>query len=286
MRNHHFTIVSGTYTDEQDLVHQLNAFMTTTISGWQLLDTLADDASDVHYVYRNQGSRKGYDLGYFRVQGVADNVIYSSLSFYNTTTSGSSDTLSSSETEVLASVPGSYYFIGNNDAVYVSHTLTGSGTYLSGLGFWESYYTPAYDPKSYYIFGQSAENLDFTSERVFSYQSASFGISANIDNFATFSGVGNYYTAEQITMSGVQSRTGQFYLLEPVFGYESTATTENEMEIRGEMPGLYQAGVAHSSYTHGSIILVSGIGDIKGNYFIHKTSPDHYWLLGKITREL
>lgn len=285
MTERNFTIASGVYLNEQDLASRLSTYLTTTISGWSLLKSITNTATDRNLAFYGTGSDEDYDGAYVSIRGTGDELRFGIGSNFNSITNNYSDATYSADVQdiLTGTTSGTYWFIGNKDAVHVSLMLPGPGfaKYHGGFGFWNSYYSPDYDPKPHYSFGQFVAGRTFTGDRCISYSPGSWGLSVNRVANNTLSGTSQIYNAARngdLNNATPQKRTGQPYLFEPVF-YSDVSF--NTTEVRGEMPGLYFIG--GTPYTHGNVITISGIGDISGKYFIHKFSDTVCWAIGKIT---
>lgn len=267
-----FTIASGIYLDEQDLLADLDTFMTGTLSGWTQLKIITDTASDKNIAYYNDGltgEDDGYDRSWTSLRATSNNLEFHHYSLFNTTTdTGSDDLYDASHTYIPTNTSGIYYFIGSRDAVHVciEHLDTGD-RHHGGFGAWISYHDAEWDPKPYYVFGQAATNRDFadgSNERVRTYGAHSWG-----KGFKTVeSGSSRGYISRHqndIQNAGSQVRSGEPYLFEPVFWYEDSYGLD---EVRGEIPGMYLTGGA--PFSHAQLVTVSGIGTISGDYFCYK----------------
>lgn len=289
--NTHFTLSSGTYTNEQGLISNIHTFLTTTISGWQRIYTVSDTGTDRNFVYTCSGSRpQDHDPGYVGFRGFGNEFYINPYSFFNSSTGVGYNNLNDSSltaTGAVSTGTGRWWFIGNNDAFFlVTAPDTVPNTYyLMGAGFWKSYYNYDYDPKPWWGMSQGSATGTFESEgdRVRSFAPGSFGKSAF--PFSSLSGIGGDYACEQLSLgNAVQSRTGQPYPLAPVF-YLSTGVNYHLSEVRGEIPGLYKVSIPNSHFT-GNVITISGMADMSGDYFVQKTASTDIWLLGKITRRV
>jgi len=174
-----FTIVSGTYTSEQDIIDQLDDFLTLNLR-WQRLDILTDTGSDNNRVYFSSGEIPGkYFPIYAQFQGVSDDVFFSGYTAWDAVGNTGNDLLfNSSESRIQA--PGQFemVFIGNQDVVYVI-VFTTVG-YLGGIGYWDTFYTPEQDPYPLYVLGDFSSLDSFIDTfRVRSYVNNPEGFSAH-----------------------------------------------------------------------------------------------------------
>ncbi len=278
-----FVIASGIYTSEQNLASQLDSFLQTTTSGWHRVEVITNTGTDYDVAFYGDGSYpQEYDRSYIRIRGTGDELRFSVAAGYNETSNVFIDEITSNDTELpTGTTSGTYYFVGNSDAVFVSISGSSLGTkHFGGFGRWKTYYSYQDDPKPFYVFGHQTAANTFTSSRLLSYGVGSFGKSYETSYpKATVSGSSKTYNSAHSTdlnNAAPNPRTNQPYMFEPVF-YCSTAGSR---EVRGEVPGLYIIG--GSPYNHGSVITVSGTGSIGGKYLIHKFSNATAWAIGKI----
>ena len=281
-----FTLSSGVYTDEQDLVSKLDTFMTTTLS-WNKLKDITDTVSDKNVAFYNDGDGE-YNRNFVSVRGTSNYVEFHSYSLFNEDTDVGSDDLYNTNTRIPTSTSsGVYWFLGNRDCIHVSvEHIPSADSYMGGFGYWRTYASSEEDPKPVYVYGQTSTSQLFSdsSERVRSYAPKSWGTSVDKNN--TLSGtVGNYASNHNtaIVNAASQSRTGQPYIFESVF---FTYDNVPYFESRGEIPGIHLIG--DSSYTNGQIITISGINLINGNYFIqkHSSANNVHWAIGRVTNIL
>lgn len=290
--NTHFTLSSGTFSDEQNLISNIHTFLTTTLSGWERIDIVSNTGTDRNFVYTCSGSRpQDHDPGYVGFRGSANTFYVNPYGHYDRVTgvgyNNANDGALSNPGPVSTST-GRWWFIGNNDAFFLvtAPDAVPNTFFLSGAGFWKSYYDYEYDPRPWWGMSQSSATGTFESEgdRVRSFAPRSFGRSAFFPS-SSLSGIGADYTCNQMTLGNtVQSRNGQPYPFAPIF-YLSPGVNYHLAEVRGEIPGLYQVGLP-TSYFVGNVITISGMGDTSGDYFVHRTANTDIWLLGKITRRV
>lgn len=282
-----FTLASGTYTDEQDLLSSLDTFITSSITGWSQLKVITDIASDKHIAYSSvgDGTRDRNDVS---VRATGDYLEFHCYSWFDTSSDTGYDDLYGTQTRIPTSTSsGTYWFFGNRDSVYVSveHPST-FNPHLGGFGQFISYYLPEEDPKPYFVFGQVSASTLFsdTSERVRSWHPRAFGSGYNpLSPLTTDSGVAvNCHSShyDEIKYGVSQVRTGQPYFFEPIF---TSIETDASVDMRGEIPGLKLIGIA--PYSHGNVITVSGINLINGDYFIqgHTNASTVGWCLGRVS---
>lgn len=279
-----FTISSGTYTDEQDLLNSLDSFITGTINGWTQLKVVTDVASDKHIVYYSDGDGTR-DRNTVSIRATSDFLEFHGYSWFNTDTDTGYDDLYNTETRIPTSTSsGTYWFFGNRDSVYVSVEHSGTlNPHLGGFGQWVAYHSPEDDPKPFFVFGQQSSSTLFnsTSERVRSWGAKSFGTGYNSLEPSLSGVVSNYRSShtDAIKYGTSQVRTGQPYIFEPVF---TSIESPTYYDMRGEIPGLKLIGI--DPYTNGNVITISGINLINGQYFIqtHTNASTVGWCIGKV----
>lgn len=278
-----FTIASGVYLDEQDLAIKLDTFMTESISGWTRAATISGSSIDRDTIYYSDGSSPGlYDRNFVRVRGTTNELQFSVAADYSVSSGWTlSGVATSNDTEIpTGTTSGTYWFIGNPDSVYISVMHAGtSSKHFGGFGTWTTYYSPADDPKPYYVFGHQVAGNTFQNSRCLSYGVGSWGNSV-LRSPSSFAGTSQTYFASHNTAlnnAASQIRSGQAYIFEPVFYCNTTVAVS---EVRGEMTGLHIIG--GTPYSHGGVINITGIGTTSGKYFIHKFDNSTCWAIGKI----
>lgn len=281
-----FTLVSGTYTDEQHLLSELDFFMVDTIGGWTRVKTVADTATDKNIAYYTDGSTSGtvYDRFWVRIQATSDELRFYGMSLFDPNTDTDSDQFGGSEQAhmlTLAGVSGTYWFAANKDAVHVLTERSSDSLPLhGGFGYFITYFDAPTDPKPFYLFGQTAINQTFsdTTYRMETYGPHSWGLSYDPALSGTHR---NYEAAHPTTIQyGTPNpRSGEPKMVEPVFFADETF---GAYEVRGEVPGLYMCGGA--GLTPGGVINVKlDPATISGSYLINKHSDAYTWAIGPVT---
>lgn len=278
-----FTLVSGTYTDEQHLLSELDFFMVDTIGGWTRVKTITDTATDKNIAYYTDGSVSGtvYDRFWIRLRAINNALGFYGLSNFDADTDTDYDAFGgvSNSTELVTGTnSGTYWFAVNKDAVHIVLDHTSAG-YHGGFGHFISYYTPEQDPKPAYVFGQVSAPEYFTNGlRLMAYGPHSWGISYD----ASLSGTSRLYEANHpttIQYGTPNPRTGEPKLIEPVF---FTDATFGAYEVRGEVPGLYMCGGLDLSV--GGVINISqDPATVSGSYLIQRDSDIYAWAIGPVT---
>lgn len=282
MVDYNFTLVSGVYQDEQDLLFELDLFLTQTIQGWTQVKVVTDTASDKDIAYYSDGSAPGvYDRLWIRLRATGDELRPLASSNFLTATDTSSDPLGDAGdfTEMTTGTSsGIYWFAANKDAVHVVVDHLDGNTRHGGFGLWSTCYTALEDPKPFYVFGQTAQNQTFASAlRLQSYGPHSWGLTIDTTNSGT---VRPYEASHPIEIANgtTNPRTGELKLVEPVFYTDSNFLYH---EVRGEVPGLYMCG--GENLTHGQLIEINDtLGTISGTYFIHRHTDALSWAIGPV----
>jgi hypothetical protein len=277
-----FTLVSGTFADEQQLLSELDFFMVNTIGGWTRVKTVADTPTDKNITYYTDGSTSGtvYDRFWIRLRATAGNLRFNGLSNFDVTTDTDYDQFggTTSSTELLVSASGYYWLAANQDAVHVLVDV-GGFYYHGGFGQFISYHSPDYDPKPGYLFGQVTSLEPFSNgTRLAAYGPHSWGAHYS----PTFSGTSRIYEASHptsIAYGTPNARTGEPKLIEPVF---FTDASSGAYEVRGEVPGLYMCGGTGLS-PGGVVNITKDPATVSGTYLIHKSSDTYAWAIGPAT---
>lgn len=278
-----FTLVSGTYADEQALLTELDFFLTQTIQGWTQVKVVADTASDKNIAYYTDGSNPGfYDRMWMRIRATGDELRFNGMSLFDPVTDTDSDFFGGSSQAYMIKTgtsSGTYWFMANKDAVHVVVDHLDNNYRHGGFGHWNSYYNRFEDPKPFYLFGQTAQSQTFQSAfRLGSYGPHSWGTSYD----TVGSGNGRAYEAahpSDVAYGTPNPWTGEPKLLEPVFYCDGTF---KYYEVRGEIPGLYMCGGA--GYDFGNLVTISGTpGTVPGTYFWYKHTDDTCWAIGPVT---
>lgn len=269
------TIVSGTATDEQNLVDEIDLFLVGTI-GWTKEDTITDTASDKDIVLSSVGESESYDKLYIRVRGTTSHVRFYAYSDWDSSSStGTDEIFDSTETRIEAGSTLDYWIAADKDVVHIISSVS-PDTYHGGFGYWKTYYDYVDDPKPFFVFGQDLASDNFDDEdRLWSYGVGSFGSSY----ITSLSGTQRAYRASHnadVDYANPQSRTGEPRLFEPVFYHEGVGLSE----IRGEVWGLYLIG--GSNHSVGDILTISGSLDQNGDYLIMRYDNSQAWAIGPV----
>jgi len=226
---------NGSATDEQDLVDKIHTFLTSTIGGWERIDIVTDTASDKDYVYKSSGENVGlYRDIYARVRGYSNYVYFYGYSYWLDSGTNDGELYNSSYTRIIASAaPMDYWLFGNRDYFWVIVKVT-TDLYPGGVGYLDSYYSPADDDLPMVVTGCSSSSYGYTAtNRCRMYSPTISGYNVSVFSPAT--------VQSQILVYGdPNDRDGSQAHL-PYIMYCSMA---GHSEVRGEMPGvLYFSGV-------------------------------------------
>lgn len=275
-------LVSGTYNDEQHLLYQLGFFITGAVKGWRHSKTITDTASDLDVVYYTDGSAPGsYDRLWVRLRANADNIVASSLSWFDPATNTGYDYIGNAvdSTELpTGTSSGIYWFAANKDVVHIVVDHLDGNIRHGGFGLLNSYYTRQEDPKPFFVFGQTAQGQKFSETRLHSYRPHSWGNSYGV----SFSGIAASYKAEhptQISFGSCNPRSQEPKLIEPVF---YTDSVYGFYEVRGEVPGLYMCG--GEGFNTGQLVTITGtLTTASGIYLWNKHDDVISWAIGPVT---
>lgn len=279
-----FTLVSGTFSSEQDLLSELDFFITQTVGGWVQDKVLTDISTDKNIAYYTDGSIPGfYDRCWVRIRATDDEIQFNGLSGFDSGTDTDYDQFGGEGGNTglpVGTTSGIYWFAANEDVVHiVIDRASDSTTYHGGFGYFDTYYSRQEDPKPFYVFGQTATEQTFENAiRLEGFGPQSWGTTFSVVS----SGTGRGYEAAHpaLLANGTPNpRSGEPKLIEPVF---FTDTTSTYYEVRGEVPGLYMCGGL--GYTHGSFATITGtLGTFAGKYFVHKHTDIVAWAIGPVT---
>lgn len=278
-----FTLVSGTYVDEQDLLGELDYFLTMTIHGWTKVKTITDTPTDRNIAYYTDGSITGiYDRMWVRARAVSNQLQFTVMSEFVSSTDTDIDpfggTQSSTELPV-GTTSGTYWFMANKDAVHIVVDRDDGATRHGGFGHFVTYYNRFEDPKPFYVFGQTAASQTFVSAtRLRAYAPHSWGTSFDVLGSGTALGYLARHTS--LLANGTPNpRSGEPKIIEPVFYTDSTFMFN---EVRGEVPGLFMGG--GTGYDHGNLVSIFNTpGTVSGTYFCHKHTDSLTWFVGPVT---
>lgn len=278
-----FTLVSGTYTDEQDLLSELDFFIVNTIGGWTRVKTIADTATDKNIAYYSDGSVPGdYDRFWLRIQAASNQLRFYGMSYFDAGSETGSDTFGGTNQQTPLTVStssGIYWLAANEDSVHVLIERSSDSLSLhGGFGLFSTYHTSSLDPKPFYVFGQASLDSTFVDNRLQAYGPRSWGSDYN----TTFSGTIRNYNAAHPThlqYGAPNPRSGYLKLVEPVF---YAAATFGALEVRGEVSGLYMCGGLGA--TTGAVVEVNFMAPtVSGMYLMHRHSDTYTWAIGPVT---
>jgi hypothetical protein len=278
-----FTLVSGTYTDVQHLLTELDFFLVNTVGGWVQEKVITDTGTDKNIAYYTDGSTSGtvYDRLWMRARAYNGYLQFNGLSYFDATTDTDYDQFGGQTDSffIRTSATGTYWFAANKDAVHVVVDRSDGSPNHAGCGHFISYHQPHEDPKPVYIFGQVETHHTFASHvRLAAFGPHSWGTSYT----TTLSGTSRWYEASHptaIQYGTPNPRTGYPKLVEPVFFVDDTF---GAYEVRGEVPGLYMCG--GEGLTHGSLVEIKNMPPtVSGTYLIHKYLDSTSWAIGPVT---
>ena len=262
-----YTLVSGTASDAYDLADRLDVFLVNTL-GWNRSHTIASGAGSRDRVYNNTPPEAHGTL-YARFKADSNLIYNYAYSYYQQGGGYSTGAMGGTqETANPGSFSGScgYWMFGDQNVVWLITNNTTSGTYYaSSVGYVDTYYCPKFDYLPVYVAGQRLDTLDFTSNRVMMYDSAS--------------GTGYYHAenyANLVKWGSPQHRDNTY------FGMSVSVVNDTigKYEIRGELPGIRQ--VYGSPFLSEDTAVISGTGQ----YIImrHGNSINNTFMYGPYTQ--
>jgi len=230
---------TGVVDTEQDLVTELDTFLTSYIGGWTRVETISDTASDRDYAWSSEGE-DGRDTGVeganpivIRARGNS-NYIYHWT--YGTYVNSSTNTFEIYDATYTRTGSGSnafrYWMFGNKSFVCYILEDTPGYNYMTYLGLIESFYIPETDP------------LPIANR---SQYQASYGLTAGNTRCAmhsvTTSGLNWYEAIDWYTnflQNDIGNRSNNLFML-PVLLRCDDASSSPDYEARGSFYGVYHA---------------------------------------------
>lgn len=251
----------GTAADEQELVGEIETFLTSTIGTWVKIDTVTDDAATKDLVFRSPGSGQYRDI-YLRLKGNSNYVYLYGYSYWGSSIDYDGEISSSSYLRVATgSSDIDYWLFGDIDYIWIIAKDTGAGTYCSGYGgLIDSYYDQDEDDLPLAIVGCANHIYSLTSNtRIYMYSALVSGTKVLHYAADTHSGLLEYGDPSDRN-NNVEAHT-------PFIIYNNQA---GHKEIRGELKGaIYISGASFSSENW---ITISGTNS---DYFIKKYSDSN-----------
>ncbi|KKL99773.1 hypothetical protein LCGC14_1811070 [marine sediment metagenome] len=238
---------SGTAADEQDLVDQIDIFVTGTL-GWTLIDTVNDTASINDRVYQ-YGPIEGKRALIVRWRGEGNYLYVYGYSGWVSSGDNDGELYSGTYSKIYCNTTTiDYWLFGGNDWLWVV-IKDGAGTYVSAHGgFLHSYYDVVDDDIPTIVVGMNSNSYTYTSTRAYMYS-------------ATVSGSNQVFKADSVLSTSClvnaspNIRDGSFGFL-PLVMY---CDVVGHREIRGELQGSFQAnGTGLSSETW---VTLSGLSE-------------------------
>ncbi len=243
-----YTLISGTATDAYDLSDKLDVFLVDTI-GWSRHYTITSGEADRDRVYHNNAGTTGdYGHIYARWRGYSEQLFNYGYSYYSSNGLVYYGLMGNGAVNVNPGTSASgcaYWFMGDLDTVWVITRHSVSGTYFaSSTGYCQTYYEcPAIDYLPMYVAGQISDSADFSTDRVFMYNSISGTEFFNAQN-----------TSQLVRFGAPQARDNSYFGM-PISMVNDAAT---RYEIRGELPGIRQ--IWGADFLSEDLITASGIG--------------------------
>ncbi len=247
----------GTATDEQDLVGQLDTFLTSTIGTWVKIDTVTDDATTKDLVFRSPGGGD-YRQIYLRFRGNSNYVYIYGYSGWISSGDNDGELYSSIYTRVgTGSGSINYWFFGDINYVWIVLEDSG-GNYTAGHGgLLDSYHSPTEDDLPLAVVGCVNNTYSMTgTNRTYMYSALASGTNIMHKAYNTHTPLLAYGDPSDRN-AAVEAHT-PFIIYNDVVGHK---------EVRGELRGaLYFSGTSFSS---GDWVTISGT-DMR--YFVRSIS--------------
>jgi hypothetical protein len=278
-----FLIASGVYSNEQDIIDQLDYHMTADF-GWSRIEIITDTGSDNDRAWISLGEDSDkYMALYARMRGNANDIIFYGYTFWDSG-AGTDEVHNSTESKIQADGSSEWWFIGNKDAVYVTLTPPSqAGAMMGGIGYMDTYYDSSIDPYPLFVMGQNV--ITDTFSNTFRVRSYAFSPDGFLSPSSTvISGGHTGHLADDldflVNLGSPSPRDSKYAMLKPSF-FVPKSTSLVFGEVRGELPGLYQ--ISGVDFVAGSVISVSGVvGGGEKDFFISKTSNSICYALGPI----
>lgn len=227
-----YSYTYGVAATEQDFVDDVDTFLTSTIGGWERIDTVSDLSTDRDFVWQSPGEEPGdYQNIFIRMRGY-NNYIYN-YGYGSWTDSGTYGHELHNPTYsylALGAYSLRYWMWGNKDFVCfaILNAASASGaTYLGYLGLIESTYVPETDPYPLLIRGHSSEDYTWWS-----------GSGQLLMHAPTASGEKQYegYNWDGLLDYDAGLRESKLLLLPVILKCEQSG----DMEVRGRPKGVFQ----------------------------------------------
>jgi hypothetical protein len=237
--------LNGTAATEQDLIDDLDSFLVNNV-GWTLIDTVTDTGSDNDRVYFRQGTNGLRDM-YVRWRGTGNQIRVYGYSLWVSSGQNSDEIHNSSNTVInVGSSSLNYWFFGDAHWCWVIVQNGDNSNYYSCFGgFCNSYYNSSDDDLPLAVAGMGSNTYTFESDRLYMYSPVISGTPIKYESLDAVS-------SSLLVYSSPNTRDGSFGFL-PIITYTDIT---GHFEVRGELPGIFQANGAGLSTQ--SFITISG----------------------------
>ena len=259
--------VNGTATDEQDLVGQLDTFLTGTIGTWVKIDTVTDTAATKDLVFRSPGNGEHRQI-YLRFLATGNSVYIYGYSGWRSSVDYDGQ-LHSAIYSRMGTGTGNinYWFFGDIDYVWIV-AEDSVGNYIAGHGgLLDSYHSAEDDDLPLVIIGCINSSYSMTgTNRTYMYSALVSGTNIMHKAYNTHTPLLAYGDPSDRN-ANVEAHT-PFIIYNDVVGHK---------EVRGELRGaLYFSGTSFSS---GDWVTISGT-DM--SYFVRSISASNCEAFGPV----
>lgn len=234
-----YSYTNGYSATEQDLITDIDTFLTSTVGGWERHYTVSDTASNRDYCWASYGTVSGtYRRIFVRMRAESDYVYLYGYQDFTDESTNEGEIYDSSYTRIpTGSAPFRYWLVGNEDFVQVH--VGQSYHYMAYAGLINTYYLPETDDYPLLIRGQSSSSTGWESTTsLYMHNPTTSGEQAYRSYSAGW--------ASNVLDKDVGLRDSKVLAL-PLVIYSSTASN---YEVRGEPFGIYVSNknyIAHQA---------------------------------------
>lgn len=230
---------TGVVSTEQDLVTEMDTFLTSYIGGWTRVETISDTASDRDYAWSSEGEDyrdtgvPGADPIVIRARGNSNYIYQYTYGTYNSSVDNTFEIYNSTYTRTYTGTDAfRYWMFGNKNFIcYILEDTPGTPL-VSYLGLIDSFYIDETDPLPI------ANRAQYQS----SYQLIGGNTRCAMHNVST-SGL-NYYEAMDwytTTLTHDLANRSSNVIMLPVLLRCDDASSAPDYECRGSFYGIYHA---------------------------------------------
>jgi hypothetical protein len=239
-----YSYKNGIVTTEQDLVTEIDSFLTSDIGGWTRHVTVSDTASNRDYVFTSAGETGDYDQIYIRFRAEANYLYFYGYITFVDVGDNSGEIYDASYTRFpTGATPFRYWLVGNKDFIQV-HIMQ-AYYYMGYAGLIRSYYITETDNYPLLIRGMSGSSTTWNSSNTsYMHNPTTSGEQA----YKIYSAWDTYAVKYDIGLRSPE------VLMLPLVAYSATVS---QYEVRGEPYGVFQSNATYTA--HGaSMTTVSG----------------------------